>query len=146
MKGAPLAYSHYPHPWMRPRADTDLLIAPECRHASAGVMTAEGYASGTGFSGELVTHQHVWERVDRQGLRHLFDIHTRVANPFPFAGSFEFRELASRAVPIQALGRVDRGLCAVDALLVAAAHRAAHHYGSNRIIEILSNVVDRPAA
>ena len=134
MKGASLAYSHYPHPWMRPRVDTDLLIEPGCRPASGEVMRAEGYAPGTGFSGELVTHQHMWERVDRQGLRHIFDIHTRVANPHVFARVLQFRELAARAAPVPALGPAARGLGAPDALLLAAVHRAAHHYGSNRLI------------
>ena len=134
MKGAPLAYSHYSSPWMRPRVDTDLLIEPEDREASIEVMTAEGYAPGTGFSGELVTHQHTWERMDWLGLRHLFDIHTRVANPQLFARVLEFRELDSRAVAVPVLGPTARGLSAVDALLLAAVHRAAHHYGSNRLI------------
>ena len=134
MKGAPLAYSHYRQPWLRPRVDTDLLIEPECRPASIEVMRAEGYAPGTGFSGELVTHQHVWERVDRQGLCHIFDIHTLVANPHLFARVLQFRELASRAAPVPALGPAARGLGAADALLLAAVHCAAHHYASNRLI------------
>ena len=134
IKGAQLAYSHYPYLWMRPRVDTDLLIEPECRVASIEVMRAEGYLPGTGFSGELVTHQHMWERVDRQGLRHIFDIHTRVANPHLFARVLQFRELASRAEPVPALGPAARAPGAADAVLLAAVHRAAHHYGSNRLI------------
>ena len=43
----------------------------------------------------------------------------------------EFRELASRAAPVPAPGPAAKGLDAVDALLMAAVHRAAHHYGSN---------------
>jgi hypothetical protein len=134
MKGAPLAYSHYPHPWLRPRVDTDLLIELQRRSAAFEVMTAEGYSPGTDFSGELVTHQHEWERVDRHGLRHVFDIHTRVANPHLFARVFEFPELVSRATPVPALGPAARGLDAVDAVLLAAMHRVAHHYASNRLI------------
>ena len=134
MKGAPLAYSHYPRPWLRPRVDTDLLIAPGRQPACVEVMTAEGYALGTGFSGELVTHQHEWEQIDRHGLRHVFDIHTRAANPHLFAGLLEFPELASRAVAVPGLGPSARGLAAVDALLLACVHRVAHHYGTNRLI------------
>ena len=134
MKGAPLAYSHYPKPWLRPRVDTDLLIDPARQAASVEVMTAEGYALGTGFSGELVTHQHEWEQIDRHGLRHVFDIHTRAANPHLFASLFEFPELASRAVPVPELGPAAPGATAVDALLLAGIHRVAHHYGTNRLI------------
>jgi hypothetical protein len=134
LKGTPLAYTHYPQPWLRPRADTDVLIIPERRSASAEAMTQAGYHRGIGFGGELVTHQDEWERVDEQGLRHVFDIHTRIANPHLFARLLEFPELVRRSVPVPALGPGARALGVVDALLLAGIHRAAHHHGANRLI------------
>src|SRR5208282_5106828 len=35
LKGAGLAYTHYPRPGLRPRSDTDLLIAPNQREKTA---------------------------------------------------------------------------------------------------------------
>ena len=49
MKGAQLAYSHYPQPWLRPRLDTDLLVSPATATAPIDVLRALGYPAGNRF-------------------------------------------------------------------------------------------------
>src|SRR5215468_5056250 len=42
IKGAALAHTHYPRPELRPRIDTDLMIAPDARARAAGTVEAIG--------------------------------------------------------------------------------------------------------
>jgi hypothetical protein len=134
MKGAQLAYTHYPQPWLRPRLDTDVLVAPEDRERADRTLRELGYRPGTHFDGELVTHQFHYERSDRYGLTEHVDLHWKIANPHAFAGAFTFEELERRAVPIAVLGPNARGLSDPHALVLACIHRVAHHYNSDRLI------------
>jgi hypothetical protein len=134
MKGAQLAYTHYPQPWLRPRLDTDVLVAPEDRERADRTLRELGYRPGTHFDGELVTHQFHYERSDRYGITEHVDLHWKIANPHAFAGAFTFEELERRAVPIAVLGPNARGLSDPHALVLACIHRVAHHYNSDRLI------------
>jgi hypothetical protein len=134
IKGAQIAYAHYPRPWLRPRLDTDLLIRPSDRCGADDVLRALGYRPGTDFSGDLVTHQFQYERPDQYGLTHIIDLHWKVANPYVFADVLQFDELEADGVPMPILGRGARGLSDRHALLVACIHRVAHHDNSDRLI------------
>jgi hypothetical protein len=134
LKGAHIAYSHYPRPWLRPRLDTDLLIAPGERAVVDRLLRGLGYEPGTGFHGELVTHQFQYRRTDRFGLSDVVDLHWKVANPHAFADAFSFEELAEEATTITALSQCARGVSEVDALMIACIHRAAHHANSDCLI------------
>ena len=134
LKGAALAYSHYPDAWLRPRVDTDLLIRPNDRAATERVMVDLGYRARRQATGQLVSYQRLWERRDRLQVRHLFDLHTKIANPQLFADALTYDELSARAAPLPLLGPTARGPAAVDALLLACVHRVAHHYDGDRLI------------
>jgi hypothetical protein len=126
-KGSQLAYSHYARPDLRPRVDTDLLIAADRRPAAQAVLTRLGYESLDKVSGELVAGQsfHV---LRRDGfVVHQVDLHWKVASPLVFADVLSYEELAARSVPIPALSPAARGLSDVDALFIACVHRVAHH-------------------
>jgi putative nucleotidyltransferase-like protein len=134
LKGAQIAYTHYPHPWLRPRLDTDLLVAPRDRSRADEVLRGLGYAPGTHFDGTLVTHQFQYHRTNRYGLTDVVDLHWKVANPQIFAEAFTFEELDADAIPLSALHANARGPSDAHALVLACVHRVAHHDNSDRLI------------
>ena len=150
MKGAALAYLHYPEPSLRPRYDTDLLVHPDDRGEVAETMRELGYRRATQTSGDLVMAQANFEMTDRFGACHACDVHWKIANPQPFANLLPIDELRTRAVEVPALGTWARALGDVDALLLACIHRVAHHADSHRLlwlydIHLLADGLDRPA-
>ncbi len=134
MKGTPLAYTHYPASDLRPRSDTDLLIARDDCQAAHQAMLDLGYTPSNAVSGELIMHQHLYTKADAHGVNHLFDIHWKVSNPVRFADLLPFSELVSEAVPIPTLGTAAHTLSPVHALLLACIHRVAHHHNSRCLI------------
>jgi Uncharacterised nucleotidyltransferase len=133
LKGARLAYTVYPRPWLRPRVDTDLLVAARERSTADQVLRDLGYAPHTHFDGELVTHQFQYERRTAAGLE-LVDLHWKIANPHAFADVFRVDELEQDAIAIDGLGACARGPSDVHSLLLACLHTVAHHAGSERLV------------
>ena len=127
LKGAHLAYSHYPHAWLRPRLDTDLLVAPGDRDKADRLLRRLKYQSGTDFDGDLVTHQFQFRRTNRYGFADIVDLHWKISNPHVFADAFSFEELHQTSMAIEALGPDARGTSPVHALIIACVHRAGHH-------------------
>ena len=150
MKGAALAYLHYPEPSLRPRYDTDLLVHPDDRDAVADTLRALGYRRATQTSGDLVMPQATFEMRDRLGTCHTCDVHWKIANPQPFANLLPIDTLRTRAVAVPALGTWARALGDRDALLLACIHRVAHHADSARLlwlydIHLIASGLDRQA-
>ena len=85
LKGAALAYSLYPEPWLRPREDTDLLVRSADARRASDVLASAGYRPALMQSGDFVTHQRLHVRSDRTGRRYACDLHWKIANPAPFA-------------------------------------------------------------
>jgi hypothetical protein len=134
LKGAALAYSLYPEPWLRPREDTDVLVDPADSATAASVLTTMGYRAAVMQSGELVTHQRLYVKTDVHGIRHDVDLHWKVANPAPFAGLLSPPALFAAADSRSIDGVPIRCPRAVDALLLACWHRASHHYDSTNLL------------
>ena len=126
LKGAALAYRHYPNPALRPRGDTDFLIPPQCREAAASALAALGYAKDAGVEGEFVSYQATWTRETGNGIGHCLDVHWRINNSQMLARVLTYDELAARAAPLPPLGPNARAVGDVDALLFACLHRAGH--------------------
>jgi len=135
LKGAAFAYALYPEPWLRPRQDTDLLIAPDAVAEAGQVLERAGYQPVRAVRGRLVTHQRIFARHDRTGLRHDCDLHWKPANPVAVADLLSFRELfdASQVVSIGDV-LVARTPQNVHALLLACLHRATHHHDSDDLL------------
>lgn len=131
MKGTGLAYSHYPRPALRPRADCDLLVAPSQREAARRILHDLGYRRIGGPAGKFVGYQYELHRVDPHGVTHNVDLHWRISNAQSFAWLFAFDELAAAAVSVPALGASARRLGDVHALALALLHRA----GNNQFME-----------
>ena len=127
IKGAALAHTHYPRPEMRPRDDTDVIISSTSRDAAARALTSLGYQRPSEVDGELTTAQFHFDKRDRFGILHAFDVHWRISNVRVFADALSYEELARDAVPIPSLGPHAWGPSPRHALLLACVHRVAHH-------------------
>lgn len=133
-KGAALAHSHYPEPWLRPRLDADLLIAPTMQTEAAEVMRGLGYARPALIAGSLVMHQSMFVRPDETGGEHVFDVHWRLVNPNVVDRVASHEEIRSRAVLVVTGGGPIHVPSAADALVIACVHRAAHHADADDLV------------
>ncbi|MDH3316859.1 MAG: nucleotidyltransferase family protein [Gammaproteobacteria bacterium] len=147
IKGAPLAYSHYPSPETRPRADTDILIPLDARPSVGTILQELGYRLPEAASNQSIHYQFSAEKRDQFGVDHFLDVHWKLSNHKAFAGLFSYDELARASVPVPDLGVNARTLGPAHALLLACMHRVAHihaplyidgipHYGGDRLIWI----------
>lgn len=124
-KGSALAYTHYATPALRPRADSDILVAPQDRGAALALLRELGYRRTSGPASTYVGYQTSTTRIDLHGNAWGIDLHWRLSNAQSFAWLFTFEELAAASVPIDALGPNARGLGEAHALAIALLHRAA---------------------
>ena len=134
LKGAALAYSHYPHPCLRPREDFDLLVHEPRKDAAVDVLRARGYTPLEMVTGELVTSQQTFVRDAGRGVRHTCDLHWRVSNRAAFSRRLPWQRLAADTRPIPALDTGVEGLPPSHALLIACLHRVAHHFDPPTLI------------
>jgi hypothetical protein len=135
MKGAALAYSMYHQPWLRPRADSDVLVRRTDLARASRALEGIGYRKSDALStGELVSHQMAFERIDAHGAHHVIDLHWKVVNPQMLADSMTFDRMWTDAVAVPALGPDARMPSRVHAIVVACVHRLAHHQGNDRVI------------
>ena len=132
-KGGALAFSHYPSSDLRARDDVDLLVEESDLAVLHGTMTDLGYRQSIASGGGLVSHQRLYSAIDSRRVRHNFDVHWRISNRHRYARLFDLGELldGSRTIPGWAANA--RCPCPVDALLIAALHRASHR-GTDRLV------------
>lgn len=136
-KGTALAYSLYPDPAVRPRADTDLLIDAAARPAAEETLRRLGWQRQHGIGrGEAG-----YARAGAGGTEHV-DLHWQISNSPHLARAFGHDELWRRARVLPALHEQARGPHPADALLIACLHRLKHadffalagRFGSERLI------------
>jgi hypothetical protein len=135
-KGAALAYSHYPAPHLRVRADTDLLVMASEMSALEDVLGRLGYARQAETSGQLVSYQSHYYKIGRYGIAHALDVHSKISNLQVLANRFTCEELWQHRIPLAALGSAAVTVTDVHALLLALVHRAGHHPGSRNLLWI----------
>jgi hypothetical protein len=134
MKGAQLAYTHYRRPDLRPRMDTDLIVAAPARAAAHQLLVDLGYEPVEQVAADLVMYQAIYVK-KRDGVTvHAVDLHWRLANPQRFGTVLSYDDLAASATRIAAFGDGAKGLAPVHALLVACIHQVAHHPHARRLI------------
>jgi hypothetical protein len=148
IKGAHLAYGHYPRPDLRPRLDTDIVIPSAARGAADRTLVRIGYALDGHVSGELVMYQAPYVNRRAGTVFHTIDVHWKIANAQAFADLLSYEELAAASVPLPRLGAAARGLSDVHALALACVHRVAHHFDSGQMIwlydiHLLASRLDR---
>jgi putative nucleotidyltransferase-like protein len=134
IKGAAIAHTHYHRPEMRPRLDTDLLIAPDAREAATRVLRAVGYERPVETGGDLCTSQLHLMRVDSAGIDHQLDVHWRISNVLALAGVLTYADVAARACALPQISREALAPCATHSLLIACVHRVAHHRDSANLL------------
>lgn len=134
IKGADLAYSVYARPHLRPRLDTDLLIAETSRARAQSVLRDLGFEEVAQSGGDLLMYQQAFARRLDGAMTHVIDLHWRIANPQRFGSVLGFDELWAASTPRPALGLAARGLSTWHALVLACVHRIAHHYDEERLI------------
>ena len=132
IKGAALAYNAYGDPIARPRLDTDLLIDESDVTRAREALAARGYAAPP-YCDALMS-QFQMEKTDDLGVHHVFDVHWKISTQPVFADVLTYADVASRAVPVPALGCAAAALSPVDALLLACIHPAMHHQNAERIL------------
>jgi hypothetical protein len=143
-KGTALAYSIYPGSALRPRSDTDLIIAPEARAGATAALEAIGFVRPPDPSREFTFYQASFVR-DEAGGAHALDVHWRINNAELLSRLFSYEDLLGNARRLPRLGPDAWAAGTVDALLLACLHRAVHQcqpyyidgvarYDGNRLI------------
>jgi hypothetical protein len=124
LKGAALAYTLYPEPYLRSRSDTDLLLpSREDAERAWRVLQNSGYQRSYIELGDLIHYELGCYKISHGGLIHTLDLHWQLSNTALFTKRFTFTELAAAAIPIPTLGLHAYGLDPVHALLLACMHR-----------------------
>jgi hypothetical protein len=134
IKGAALAYTHYPHPCLRPREDFDLLVPESHMNDAVGALRARAYVPLEMVTGRLVTSQQTFVRDAGLGVRHTCDLHWRVSNRAAFSRVLPWESLAAKARPVSAIDTDANVLSPSHALLLACFHRVAHHFDPPTLI------------
>lgn len=134
LKGSALAYTHYPEPWCRTRADLDLLVARDARGLAGRALQAIGYVTGDLVSGTWLMQQDLWERRLAPDAIQMVDVHVEFTNRAFFATHLRAADAIARAVPAPFVGPHGWQLDPIDALMFSCVHRVAHHSRDARLI------------
>lgn len=129
IKGTGLAYDLYDAPELRPRGDTDLLIAEPDVDAMRRLMHGRGYESRLTSGDTLAVRQQSFVRAG-----HVYDVHWDVSNSPVVRGALPFEELLRRAITVPGIAPGALAPSHADALLLACIHRVAHHHDNERLI------------
>lgn len=151
LKGTALAYSVYDTPALRPRGDTDMVVADADFERAQKILQAHGFSLAFVPGGRIVTSQCSYDMQDAHGLHHVIDLHRQTNNHAALAGLFPYAELRARAEPLDRLAPTLLRPGHVDAMLFACYHRFMHitkpitvagtsHLSENRLIWLLDMV------
>ncbi len=134
VKGAALAYTHYAAPHLRPRVDTDLLIAPADKATASALLQELGFTRAVMVDRDAIFTQAMFSKAGIGHVRHVIDLHWQISNRPVFRDTLPFNELWARAVPVPQLGPSANAPAPVHALLLACIHVVAHHPDDWRLI------------
>jgi hypothetical protein len=129
IKGTGLAYDLYPSPELRPRGDTDLLIAESDCDAVRALMRDLGYATQLTSGDTLAVRQQSFSRGG-----HVYDVHWDVCNSPVLRDALPAEEVITRAIGVPGIAANALAPSHVDALLLACIHRVVHHHDNERLI------------
>jgi hypothetical protein len=129
IKGTGLAYDLYDAPELRPRGDTDLLIAESDRDAVRRLMMEQSYECQLTSGDTLAVRQQSFVRGG-----HVYDVHWDVSNSPVVREALPFDDVISRAIAVPRIAPSALAPSHVDALLLACIHRVAHHHDNERLI------------
>ena len=140
IKGSALAYDLYcdsykdlnGQPELRPRGDTDILVARAAFPAAREALLAIGFSERLTSGDEYAVRQQGFARIDRYGATHVYDVHWAIANSPLFAELIRIDDI--EPLPLPRIGERAFTLPRVEALLLACVHRIAHHHDDERLI------------
>jgi len=133
-KGTAVAYSAYPHPHLRPRNDTDLLIDRRDVDVVRDTLGAEGYTEPNYCDGELLFCQFELQRTDPLAMTIALDCHWKISSQATFADLFTYEDLLNTSVPVPSLSPHARIAAGPEALIVACVHPAMHHHNEFQLL------------
>jgi len=146
LKGAALAYTHYPEPYLRSRCDTDIFIGLGDIEQTREIMTGLGY----GLWGPLYKgRQYICFKKGAGGALG-YDIHWRINNRPKYARALGHEEAMRESVAVPCLDGA-RTLKPAHALLMACMHLESNpDHDSDRLIwlydiHLLVSVMSIPA-
>lgn len=126
-KGTASAYDLYPAPFLRTRADTDLLVPPDTRNPAIQALETLGFARLPNVSGDFITYEAGFDWLDPAAKQtHSVDLHWRINNSELLSHLFSYQELYSKARRLPPLDAEAIAVSRVDALLLACMHWAVH--------------------
>lgn len=134
LKGAALAYTIYPKPWLRPRTDTDLIINFSERENFRSVLHNAGFQRLPSIDGQLVSYQEMHSKQLTPGCVLNIDLHWKISNRQVFAESLTTAELLKASQPLSVFSNKVRISSPVLNVLMACQHRVGHHYDDERLI------------
>jgi len=150
-KGAALAQTYYPEPWLRPFSDSDCLISPSDRLKYEALLTGQlEFKKLFAIEGELASYQSTYVRKLTKNINLIVDIHWRVTNRQTLAKTYTIDELSERGTTTTRLKHSVITPSAVDSILLSCIHRLGYHLNNERLIwlydiHILVNSLDEDA-
>ena len=149
IKGSALAYSLYPNPWLRPRSDSDILIAPADLSGCETVFKQLGYQKLFAINGEYVSYQNTYGKALAGDSFINIDLHWHINNRQMLSQTFTSKALLEDGQTLSHLSKAELNTnvnipSMIDSLLIACLHRAGHHNKEERLtwlydIHLLAN-------
>jgi hypothetical protein len=126
LKGAAYSYTAYPASYLRARHDDDLWVRHADFERACAVLIDAGYSPQVAITASEITRQRHFER--RIGsFVHQVDLHWWPVNPSAFDTLPDFDCCFRDSVVLREVGPNVRAPGRVHALVLACAHRVAHH-------------------
>ena len=122
LKGAALAYTAYPEPWLRTMADLDLLLPPEDLGRASAELTRAGFRT---LNDDPLPSHHLRLHY-APGGRSAVELHGHIV-PEPGPYRIDVEALRAQAVPATIAGVPVRVLAPADAVHFACLHLAFTH-------------------
>ena len=126
LKGAAFSHIAYPAPHLRPRNDDDIWVRERDFAAACALLEQSGYQTRVEVTSSEITRQRHFGGGGALAS-HQLDLHWWPVNPTAFDALPSFDECFHQSVTLDAIGPHVRAPGRVHALLLACAHRVAHH-------------------
>jgi hypothetical protein len=133
-KGSALAHTSYPAPWLRPRTDSDCLIARKDLAAFEAVFSALGYHKQFALEGDYVSYQSTFRKPLIGDSVMNIDLHWRINNRQCLSQAYSVQQIMRDGENIESLGAQITVPSRIDSLLIAAIHRLGHHALEERLV------------
>lgn len=132
-KGQALAHTLYPHPWLRPRGDVDVLVEQTCVSGFLGELQGHGYEKSLSTEGDLLMPQASMRR-RHAGIEHVWDVHWGISNRPAWSDFLGYGVLREAAIDVPVDGISFCAPCPAHSLLIACLHLIGHHPGELRLL------------